>query len=288
MASPAVAAVAEAAEAGAPGNPMRRLLAAAVVLTVFATPAGAAYDDLPEYDGEGFVALYDHAVANTLPHLAYLDERPHVTRDPELDDRIWELALERGYRLRPVATGELASVGGVRMQAPVAEAWRALQAEIRADGHGFTVTSAYRSPDSQRTNFLSRLRGSSDEAIDEALRWYSIPGTSKHHSGYALDFRYPNGTFGQFRASPGHAWMSEGNFARPKRHGFVPSYPDDVENQGPNPEPWEYVWVGRELIVCGVPQEVGPVFGPAAALTRDLARCPGGQEPVTVPDWLAP
>lgn len=265
---------------------MKRLLPAAVALIVLATPAGAAYDELPQYDGPGFVALYDHAVANTLPGLAYPDTQPEITGDTELDDRIWARAMERGYRLRPVATGELVQAGRTRMQPEAAAALEALLAEVRAGGLGFVASSAYRSPETQRSTFLSHLEGTSDTAIDAALRWWSIPGASKHHSGYAVDFRYPDGTFGQFRSSPGHAWLAEDNFARPKRHGFIPSYPDDVEGQGPNPEPWEYVWVGRELVLCGVPQEVAPVRGPAAALTRDLARCPGGQDPVNVPDWL--
>jgi hypothetical protein len=267
---------------------MRRIWLAALVgvLIAAASPAAARYDTLPEYDGPAFQALYDHAVANTLPGLAYPDQRPEVTGNPELDERIWMRALERGYRLRPLATGELASVGGVRMQPPAAVAWEALRAEVRAAGLGFGVSSAYRSAATQRSTFLTRLRGTSDSAIDSALTWYSVPGASKHHSGYALDFRYPNGTFGEFRRTPGHAWLAADNFARPKRHGLIPSYPDDVEDQGPNPEPWEYVWVGVELVRCGVPQDMPAIAGPAAAVMRDLGRCPGGQNPVEIPAWL--
>ncbi len=268
---------------------MRRLATAAVLaLTLIAAvPAGAADDILPEYDGQGFVDLYDYAVANTLPNLAYPDSRPRVTGDADLDERIWTRALERGYRLRPAATGTLISVGGARVQPEAAEAWTALRDEIRAAGLGFGVSSAYRSPETQRSTFLSHLSGSSDSAIDAALTWWSIPGTSKHHSGYALDFRYPNGSFGQFRGSPAYDWMVEDNFARPKRHGLIPSYPDDVTNQGPNPEPWEFVWVGTGLVRCGIPQAVPGIVGPAAAVMRDIGRCPGGQDAVEVPEWLA-
>ena len=151
----------------------------------------------------------------------------------------------------------------------------------------FTVSSAYRSPSSQRTQFLSKLEGTSDSAIDAALRWYSLPGTSKHHAGYALDFRYPSGTFGEFRSTPDYAWLAADNFAVPKRHGLIPSYPDGVENQGPNPEPWEFVWVGIGLVHCGIPQEMGLlVEGPAAAVVHDLERCPGGMRAATLPEWL--
>lgn len=268
---------------------MRRVATAAVLAIALAqaVPAGAADDVLPEYDGPGFVALYDYAVANTLSDLAYPDGRPQVTGDPDLDERIWRRAFERGYRLRPAATGILVSVGGARMQPRAADAWTTLRNEIRAAGLGFGVSSAYRSPETQRSTFLSHLSGSSDSAIDAALTWWSIPGASKHHGGYALDFRYPNGTFGQFRGSPGYDWMIEDNFGRPKRHGLIPSYPDDVTDQGPNPEPWEFVWVGTELIRCGIPQPVPGAAGPAAAILRDIGRCPGGQEPVVIPAWLA-
>ncbi len=256
-------------------------------LLVPVSVAAAADDAPPEYDGAGFVELYDYAVANTLPGLAYPDAQPRVTGDADLDERIWARAIARGYRLRPVATGDLTSVGGARMQPTAAAAWSSLREEVRAAGQGFEVSSAYRSPETQRATFLSHLSGSSDSAIDAALTWWSIPGASKHHSGYALDFRYQNGTFGQFRGSPGYDWITEDNFARPKRHGLVPSYPDDVTDQGPNPEPWEFVWVGIDLVMCGVPQAVPEVAGPAAAMMRDLGRCPGGQAPVDVPDWLA-
>ncbi len=119
------------------------------------------------------------------------------------------------------------------------------------------------------------------------MRWYSLPGTSKHHAGYALDFRYPSGTFGEFRSTPDYAWLAADNFAVPKRHGLIPSYPDDAESQGPNPEPWEFVWVGTGLIHCGLPQELGiTVEGPAAAVAHDVERCPGGMGPATLPGWL--
>lgn len=151
----------------------------------------------------------------------------------------------------------------------------------------FIVSSAYRSPTAQRSQFLEKLSGTSEGAINETLRWYSIPGTSKHHGGYALDFRYSDGTFGDFRSTPDYAWLAEDNFARPKRHGLIPSYPDDVEDQGPNPEPWEFVWVGEALVRCGLPVVISQgIAGPAAALIDEVSRCPGGATIPEVPDWL--
>jgi hypothetical protein len=267
-----------------------RALGLLMTLTVLLMvgPVKAAENGYPVYQGPEFQALYEHAVGNVLPGLGRPNGRYPITGDSTVDDRIYRQALERGYAFRPTANAELASVAGVRMQPQAAEAWTALREEARAAGLGFTVSSAYRSPEAQRTQFLSKLTGTSAEAIDAALTWYSAPGTSKHHGGYALDFRYADGTFGEFRSTPAYAWLVADNFAVPKSYGLIPSYPDDVQDQGPNPEPWEFVWVGPGLVRCGLPRETDAlVGGPAAAIVADLERCPGGPNEVVVPDWLA-
>ncbi len=243
-----------------------------MVLATVATTESPVEEAFPTYTGDEFKVLYDHAVRYELPNLIPPSGRLPVSGDPDLDERIWDIATARGYVLRPVAGPDLGSADGVPMQPQAAAAWVELREAARAAGHRFVVSSAYRSPDSQRIQFNSKLRGTSDEAIDAALTWYSIPGTSKHHGGYALDFRYSDGTFGEFRQTPDYAWLAADNFLNAKRYGFIPSYPDDVTTQGPNPEPWEFVWVGVDLIRCGMPcVEAGS--GP-------MARHPGGESPV--------
>jgi hypothetical protein len=268
-----------------------RLLILAFLLVLAPIPAAGAVDDFPVYTGDQFKALYDHAVANVLPNLDPPVGRLPVTGDEDLDDRIWEIALTRGYVMRSVAGEDLGGADGVPMQPQAAAAWTQLKQAARDAGFGFVVSSAYRSPESQRTQFNSKLRGTSDEAIDAALTWYSIPGTSKHHSGYALDFRYRDGTFGEFRQTPDYAWLAADNFYNSKRFGFIPSYPDDVADQGPSPEPWEFVWVGVDLIQCGLPVEINArMAGPAAAIAQEIAACPGElatEDPRQVlPNWL--
>jgi hypothetical protein len=243
-----------------------------VLLSVLVGPAFAAEDEFPIYLGDEFVALYDYAIANELPNLAFPVEGDSITGDEELDEHIWELAFERGYVMRPIAASHLPAADGIRMQSQAAAAWLLLREAAREEGHYFVVSSAYRSPDSQRTQFLSKLEGNSDESIDQALRWYSLPGTSKHHGGYALDFRYRDGTFAEFRSTPDYAWLAADNFLIPKTFGFIPSYPDGVANQGPNPEPWEFVWVGVERIKCGVPIDLSAT---STEITEELASCPG-------------
>ena len=270
-----------------------RSVSSLILALVLVTPAlaGAGDEEFPVYTGDQFRELYEHAVEHVLGNLVPPGDRHPVTGDEDLDARIWAIALDRGYTMRPEAGPDLGSADGVPMQPEAAEAWLGLKAEARAAGHGFIVSSAYRSPASQRTQFISKLRGTTDEAIDAALTWYSIPGTSKHHGGYALDFRYANGTFGDFRDTPDYAWLAADNFYNAKRFGFIPSYPDDVSEQGPNPEPWEFVWVGIDLIRCGLPVDVVTRPGdPAAAIAGEVARCPGSMadDPTAVfPSWLA-
>lgn len=251
-----------------------------------ALPAGAAEPDtyFPRYTGDEFQALYEHAVAHTLPNLEPAPEQTGITGVDDLDARIWEVALERGYEPRPVAVEDsLVYSDGVLMQPQAAEAWEQLKTEARLSGFQFVVSSAYRSVSGQRSWFLGKLEGTSEAAIDAALRWYSVPGTSKHHGGYALDFRYSDGTFGDFRSTPDYAWLSADNFAIPKKYGFIPSYPDDVADQGPNPEPWEFVWVGVDLIHCGVPLDLSQSAYAASHRWLDSGdvACPGG---VTIAD----
>jgi hypothetical protein len=268
------------------------ILIAVLLSTTAGAPADADDEErYPTYTGDQFKALYDHAVEHVLPNLEPPEATLSVTGNEDVDDRIWEIATARGYIPRPVAGDGLGSADGVPMQPQAASAWLDLKEAARAAGFGFVVSSAYRSPAAQRAQFISKLRGTSDEAIDAALTWYSIPGTSKHHGGYALDFRYRNGTFGEFRDTPDYAWLAADNFYNAKRFGFIPSYPDDVADQGPNPEPWEFVWVGVDLIKCGLPVHVAIRPGdPAAAIAGELARCPGStaETPTAAfPSWLA-
>ena len=279
---------------------MRRVVVVFFLLLVvgvaqMAWPERALADpsDFPTYTGDEFKALYDYAIDHQLPRLTPPGERTYITGDADLDARIWERAFERGYVLRHVASGGLTAADGGPMQPQAAAACAQLKAAARNSGMRFIVSSAYRSPDAQRTQFLSKLGGTSDSAIDAALTWWSIPGTSKHHSGYALDFRYADGTFGEFRTTPDYAWLAADNFYNAKRFGFIPSYPDDGPAQGPNPEPWEFVWVGVDLIRCGTPvapAEIGPATGPIAHIVAEVAACPGtlispGEAVEGLPTW---
>lgn len=96
---------------------------------------------------------------------------------------------------------------------------------------------------------LQIAAGAADAAINDVLRLNSIPGYSRHHSGYAMDLSESGG--GLIRAGSAlELWLREARFARAVRRGFLPSYPPGGGRQGPDPEAWEYVYVGSPTILC--------------------------------------
>lgn len=90
-----------------------------MVLAMVATTESPLEEPFPIYTGDEFKALYDHAVRHELPNLVPPSGRLPVTGDPDLDDRIWDIATARGYVLRPVAGPDLGSAVASRRR-PVA------------------------------------------------------------------------------------------------------------------------------------------------------------------------
>lgn len=173
-------------------------------------------------------------------------ERPPITGDDAADDRIRAIAESRGYRLQPLST-----FGGTNPA--VLEAFNAMAAAARRFGVDLWIVSDYRSPDTQRELFLSRLaerfgrsptpseiaNGTVDAAIHATLDQRSAPGYSRHHSGYVLDL---NSLKDSFVNTPAYQWLSADNFRYARLFGFVPSYPPGVR-AGPLPEPWEFSYI---------------------------------------------
>ncbi len=191
-----------------------------------------------------------------LPNITPIVEPPVITGNEQLDNRIQSIAENRGYRLRHVAATNLSEHHGFLMQELMARDVGSLLSAAEEAGHSLYITHAHRSIEQQRQLFIGRLQaqavnfddlanGLNDAAIDSVLRLASPPGYSRHHSGYTVDFADNNAPL--FANSSSYRWLSADNFRNAKQYGFIPSYPDNVENQGPNPEEWEYVWIGTNL-----------------------------------------
>ncbi len=186
---------------------------------------------------------------------------PAITGDAVADDRIRSLAEARGYRQRQdVGSAGLVWVAGYLLDAETADAYRALERSARAAGHTVRIGSAYRSISRQRAIFVGKLRangvsnesiraGRADAIIDSILRFSSIPGYSRHHTGTVVDLAGSSGGINAFGRTSAYRWLAADNFAEAKRHGFVPSYPAAAGRQGPEPEPWEFVFVGRDQLL---------------------------------------
>lgn len=216
-----------------------------IVAMSLATPVRAEHDP-PSYSDQQIQDLIDYAFA-TLPNLEAPNPEPAITGDPSVDQRIWELAYQRGYQLQPSAT-ELVSRHGLLMQELAADAWSGLRQAAAAAGHEMAIISAHRDLDEQRNIFNSRLQGTSDADIRMRLARAAPPGASRHHSGYVFDVREVGDTFGIFGETPSYEWLASGNYHNAMLFGFLPSYPPSITNVGPDPEPWEWVYVGQDVI----------------------------------------
>ena len=203
--------------------------------------------------GQQFKELLDSA---RLPNLVDIADAPAITGDPQTDERIREVAEDRGYRLQPVIASldELVSVEQKLLQPEAARAYGALSAAARQAGHQLILRSAYRGFDVQRFLLFRHLKEPfTNERIRRALRVVAPPGYSRHQTGYAVDLETPGYGINDFKHSDAYAWLAADNFLQAKRHGFIPSYPAGVENQGPDPEPWEFFYIGVDNLMASPP-----------------------------------
>ena len=188
-----------------------------------------------------------------------LENPPIISGNDTADTRIRSIAEVRGYKLRNTPTTSLVPIDGQKLQADAATAWEKMKLAASEENLVMSLVSGYRSVDDQRQLFLQRLsatgvsiedvaEGLADAQVNKVLTTTSIPGYSKHHTGYTLDLFCAGFAFEKFKDSTCHTWLSNDNFKNAKLFGFIPSYPSDADGQGPDPEAWEYVYVGTELL----------------------------------------
>ena len=209
------------------------------------------------FTGEQFKNFYEQTV------LAYQNidnpnptTKPTIRQNPKAYQKIQTLAETRGYKLRPNAIeSKLQFVDGQQLQQEALQSWLLLKSAAASDGIQLELVSGYRSVADQKKIFNDTLgtsvtdeqivSGAADSEIDEVLKTSSIPGYSRHHTGFTVDFGCGNKILTIFAQTPCYEWLSRFNYLNAKRFGFIPSYPQGAGNQGPDPEAWEYVWVGE-------------------------------------------
>jgi hypothetical protein len=244
------------------------------LVSAMSGPGGG--ERLPRYKTFTPNGFRDFANAAAFPHTLPLDTPPSITGHPGADERLRRFAMARGYRPRPAAPdGRLITDGRNSLQPEAMADWKRLREAAASRGIALEIVSAYRSPERQREMFMQRLRqvmiletgrelgpqeiaqGKADAEVDLLLRTAALPGFSRHQTGYAVDVA--DVTSGrpstEFALTAAFAWLSADNYRAAKAFGFVPSYPEGAEQQGPDPEAWELVWVGENTLRApAVPQ----------------------------------
>ena len=204
-----------------------------------------------DLDPNEFLKAYEEAA---LAGLDAIGPAPSITGDAASDALIRQAAESRGYQRQPTPNRPLVAVGHHQLQPEAAAAWESLRLAARGAGLDIRIRSAYRGHASQRQVFYKHYRGTSAAALDRTLTLVAPPGYSRHHTGYAVDVAEGSGDFNAFGNTASYRWLAADNFAVAKSHGWVPSYPAGSRPTGPNPEPWEFVWIGATNIVCAVHQ----------------------------------
>lgn len=216
------------------------------------TPALPVEEEYLTFTGNEFNQLFNEA---ELPNLTLSTEPPSITGDNAVDERIRRITVERGYRRRPLPadTSLLVLAEGQYhyLQPEATRAYKELKAGAAADGLIIWLVSGYRNHDSQRSGFLRELPATrTDAEIFERLKLVATPGYSKHHTGYTIDLGQGSEfVFDKFAESASYAWLSADNFKNAKKYGWIPSYPEDATNQGPDPEAWEFTYVGKQRLL---------------------------------------
>ncbi len=212
---------------------------------------------LKTFSGEEFKNLYNSIA---YPNTEQISQDTPITGNEEADRKIVALAEARGYlpRSAPVNNNLLDVGGNMLLQRRAATDWNNLVKSAKSAGREFGLPAAYRSADEQRVLFLDKLKafgipvpkiasGQYDAKINEILRTTAIPGYSRHHTGYTVDISCDNNLV-NFDKSKCFTWLSANNYENAKKFGWIPSYPDGAGQQGPDPEAWEYVWVGKDAV----------------------------------------
>ena len=206
--------------------------------------------DMRQFSGRQFKELLDSVM---LPNLVSINNVPAMTGNAQTDARIRRIAEERGYRPQPLVASldKLETVEQKLLQPEAARAYLALSEAARQAGHPIILASAYRGFDVQRYILFRHLKAPyTDAKIYAVLRIVAPPGYSRHQTGYAMDLAAAEYGINEFKYSNAYAWLAADNFLQAKKHGFIPGYPAGVENQGPDPEPWEFIYVGTDKLVA--------------------------------------
>ncbi len=194
------------------------------------------------------------------PNTQKITQPPSITGNSLADARLRIIASSRGYTLQSVPVATIVSVpnANILLQEKAAIGWSSLQANAQAQNIPLAIQAGYRSIEMQRELFSTSLKdakisvqqiasGQVDSQLVTVLRSVAIPGYSKHQTGFTIDLAC-NG-FTSFKASPCYQWMSSNNYLNAKQQGWIPSFPEGLSENSPEPDYAQFEWVGRQPLL---------------------------------------
>jgi len=206
---------------------------------------------IQQYSNQQFKDIYE---STAFPNTKELLKPPEITGIVSIDNQIQNEAEKRGYKLRSIADLPIAKTStNDDLQQKAVAPWEEMKNVAKQDGITLKILAGFRSVEQQRALFINELNKygfsttstvNNNQAINKALNRVAPPGYSRHHTGYTIDISCPNEPNYIFEKSTCFAWLSKNNYENTKKFGWIPSYPKGADMQGPEPEPWEYVWVG--------------------------------------------
>jgi len=244
-------------------NPAREEIATTTEITLAATTT----EEEATIESSTIFTLFTDLLSSvSFPNTVSQDKIVSITGDAVADDIIGSLAEDVGYVRQSVATSTLVVLEGYRVQPQVKSAWEEVKATALVSGIRLGIVSGHRIPEAQRALFIKYFReetkkdskkqftpkditeGRADQTIIRTLTYTAPPGYSRHHTGYTIDIRDVDSgySFYEFGKTRGYKWVSRNNYENVLKYGFIPSYPRGGRQGGPEPEPWELVWIGVE------------------------------------------
>lgn len=231
-----------------------------MVITFIKTPSPSnVYEDEPVEDkSTGLKADNEASKPKSSKDKAKdTQSKKDVPKDlPNVKTSDWQLDLVNAeHPIREECKTLTVMPNGFEIDKRIAQDYYALENEARKAGHQMVVVSSFRSVAQQekvKQDDIAKYMAqgfSAKESKQKSDEYVTVPGTSEHHTGLALDvIDAPwsdggNGLEEAFYNTPGGKWLDE----NVEKFGFVIRYPKHKEDiTHINYEPWHIRYVGKE------------------------------------------
>ena len=182
------------------------------------------------------------------------EQRQQKNVKPDYDKESWELVLVNGTHAvaNDYPVDLVVSKERIKVDQRIEEALDAMLSAMRAEGLKPFAYSGYRSIEDQAAMFEKsvneKMKGKKDytQAFFETKHIYTLPGSSEHHTGLAVDILSEDyKVLDEKQAETNEAKWLETHCAE---YGFILRYPQNKKNiTGVEYHPWHFRYVGVEV-----------------------------------------